>query len=132
MLADLAILVGRVALAIIFLTSGWSKLTGFSGTVSYLASLGAPSPTGAAVAAIVAELVGSLCVIFGFYTRLAAAGLALFTAVATYLAHQYWTYPVDEQAVQYIFFWKNIAMIGGLILLATTGGGRFALSRLLR
>lgn len=132
MLSDLGILIGRIMLSLLFLTSGWPKLTGFSQTVDQMAMLGMPSATGAAVAVVIAELGGAVCVMLGLYTRLAAAGLAVFTLLATYFVHLYWTYPPDAQMAQSIQFWKNIAITGGFIILAGVGGGRFALSRRLR
>ena len=77
-------LIGRILLALIFVTSGFSKISGFEGTVGYLASKGLPMASIAAVIAIVIELGGGLAVVFGFLTRWAALGLAIFSVVAAF------------------------------------------------
>lgn len=58
---DVIILLARILLMILFIMSGWSKLTGFDGTVSYLTSLGAPMPTVAAAVAVIMEFLSPSC-----------------------------------------------------------------------
>ena len=54
---DAVILVARILLMVLFIMFGWSKLTGFAGTVAYMTSSGAPVPELSAVIAVVMELV---------------------------------------------------------------------------
>jgi putative oxidoreductase len=116
-------LVGRILLALLFVPAGFAKLTGFAGTVGYIGSVGLPLPTVAAVVAIVIELGGGLALLAGFGTRLAALALAVFTLVATFAFHQYWAAPADMAMVQQLMFFKNIAVVGGLLALAANGAG---------
>ncbi len=120
-------LVGRILLAALFLPAGISKITGFAGTVGYIASKGAPMPEVAATIAIIIEVGGGLALILGFKTRWAALALALFTLVATLLFHNYWTLPADQQMLQQLMFMKNIAVVGGLLTLAAWGAGSWSL-----
>lgn len=120
-------LAGRVLLAQLFLFAGISKLTGFAGTVGYITSVGLPMPTVAAAVALVVEIVGGLALLFGFGTRLAALALALFTAVASVFFHNYWGVPTDQVMVQQLMFYKNVAVIGGLLVLAGQGAGALSL-----
>src|SRR5262245_58125078 len=87
---DFAALLGRVLLAYVFVPSGWSKLIGFAGTVGYVASKGVPFPEVCAAIAVAAELGLGLALLFGFKTRWAALGLAIFVAVITPIFHGYW------------------------------------------
>ena len=119
-------LVGRLLVAALFLPAGLSKLTGFEGTVGYIASVGLPLPAVGAVIAIVVEVVGSLALIAGFHTRLAAATLALFTLVATFFFHAFWAAAPDQAFVQQLMFFKNVAVVGGLLVLAAAGAGAFS------
>jgi putative oxidoreductase len=48
---DEAILIARILLIVLFLVFGWGKLTGYSGTVGYMAQTGAPLPSAAALVA---------------------------------------------------------------------------------
>ena len=120
-------LVGRLLLALLFLPAGISKIGGFAGTAGYIASKGLPFPTVAAAIAIMVEVVGGLALIAGFGTRWAALALAGFTLVATFFFHNYWGVPADQAMVQQLMFFKNIAVVGGLLVLAAHGAGAWSL-----
>ena len=120
-------LIGRILLALIFVTSGFSKITGFEGTVGYIASKGLPMASIAAVIAIVIELGGGLAVVFGFMTRWAALALAVFSVVAAFIFHAYWGVPAEQVMMQQINFWKNISIAGGFLVLAAFGPGAISL-----
>lgn len=120
-------LVGRLLLAALFLPAGIGKITGFAGTVGYIASAGLPMPAVAAVIALTVEIVGGLALISGFGTRIAALVLAVFTLVASVFFHNYWAVPADQQFVQQLLFFKNIAVVGGLLVLAAWGAGAWSL-----
>lgn len=120
-------LIGRLLIVALFLPAGIAKLTGFEGTVGYIASVGLPLPAAAAAAALVVEIVGSLALIAGFYTRIAALVLAVFTLVATYFFHAFWAAAPEQAFVQQLMFFKNIAVVGGLLVLVSSGAGAFSL-----
>lgn len=114
---------GRLLLAALFLPAGIAKITGFAGTVGYIASVGLPAATFAALAAIFVEVVGGIALILGLGTRLAALALAFFTLVASFIFHAYWAVPADQAYVTELLFFKNIAVAGGLMVLAAWGAG---------
>jgi putative oxidoreductase len=116
-------LVGRLLFAALFLPAGLSKLTGFEGTAGYIASVGLPLPAVGAALAIVVEIAGSLALIAGFQTRIAAAVLALFTLVATFFFHAFWAAAPEQAYVQQLMFFKNVAVVGGLLVLVASGAG---------
>ena len=120
-------LAGRVLLASLFLPAGISKLTGFAGTVGYIASVGLPLPAVGAVLALVVEIVGGLALIAGFGTRIAALVLALFTLVASFFFHAFWAVPADQAFMVQLLFFKNVAVVGGLLTLAANGAGGWSL-----
>lgn len=115
--------VGRLLLAALFLPAGIDKLTGFAGTVGYISSVGMPLPTVAAALALAVEILGGLALVFGFGTRIAALVLAFFTLVASFYFHAYWAVPADQQMVMQLLFLKNVAVVGGLLVLAAFGAG---------
>ena len=119
-------LVGRLLMALLFLPAGISKIGGFAGTVGYIASKGMPMPTAAAVVAIIVEVVAPLALIAGFGTRWAALVLAGFTVVATFVFHNFWAMPADQVMMQQLMFFKNIAVVGGLLTLAAHGAGAWS------
>lgn len=114
---------GRLLLAALFLPAGIAKITGFAGTVGYIASVGLPAATLAALAAIFVEVVGGIALVLGLGTRLAALALAFFTLVASFIFHAYWAVPADQAYVTELLFFKNIAVAGGLMVLAAWGAG---------
>ncbi len=120
-------LVGRLLLALLFLPAGISKIAGFAGTAGYIASKGLPAPELGVVIAIVMEVGGSLALIAGLKTRIAALALAAFTLVATFVFHNFWGVAADQAMVQQLMFYKNIAVVGGLLVLAAYGAGAWSL-----
>jgi putative oxidoreductase len=119
-------LAGRLLLALLFVPAGLSKITGFAGTVGYIGSTDLPLPQVAAVVAILVEVLGGLALIAGYGTRIAAVALALFTLVASVVFHNFWAMPADAAMMQQLIFFKNIAVVGGLLMLAAYGAGAFS------
>ncbi len=120
-------LIGRICLAWLFVPAGWGKVLGFSGTVGYAASAGLPFPPVMVTIALAIELIAGLALLVGYRARWAAALLALFTIVAAFGFHNYWSMPAEQQAMQKINFDKNIAIFGGLLFIVAFGAGRFAM-----
>ena len=120
-------LAGRLLLVALFLPAGIGKLTGFAGTVGYISSVGLPLPAVGAALALIVEIAGSLALIVGFQTRIAALVLAAFTLVASFFFHAYWAAPAEQAFVVQLLFFKNIAVVGGLLLLAAHGAGGLSL-----
>lgn len=120
-------LAARLLMVVLFLPAGIGKLTGFSGTVGYISSVGLPLPTAGAALALSVEIVGSLALLFGFGTRIAAIVLAGFTLVASFFFHAFWAVPADQAFVAQLLFYKNIAVAGGLLAIAANGAGGLSL-----
>ena len=120
-------LAGRLLLVALFLPAGIGKLTGFAGIVGYISSVGLPLPSVAAALAAVVEIGGGLALLFGFGTRIAALALAGFTLVASFFFHAYWAMPADQAFVQQLMFFKNIAVTGGLLVLAAHGAAGWSM-----
>lgn len=120
-------LLGRLLIALMFVPAGFSKITGFDGTVGYIGSVGLPAPTLAAILAIVVEVGCGIAIAVGFQTRIAALALAAFTLVASLAFHAFWAVAPDAQFVQQLMFFKNLAIVGGLLVLAAQGAGALSL-----
>ena len=125
---DAFLLAGRVLIALIFVSSGIEKFIDLSGTAASIASKNLPMPAVLAVATAAVELGGGVLVILGWQTRLSALALALFTAIAAYFFHDFWHYPPGaEHTNNMIHFMKNISIIGGFLMLAGAGAGRYSI-----
>lgn len=116
-------LIGRILLALMFVLAGISKITGFDGTVAYIASKGLPIPALLATGTIALEVLGGLCLIVGWQTRWAALALALFTLAASVIFHNFWAVAAEQQFVQQLMFMKNLSVAGGMLVLAAFGPG---------
>ncbi|RVT92772.1 DoxX family protein [Sphingomonas crocodyli] len=114
-------LVGRIGIAAIFLLSGFSKLSAPAYMIGYIRSAGLPLPEVALGVAIFVEIVGGLALIAGYRTRLVAAALALFSVVTAFGFHA----DLADQN-QFIHFFKNIAMAGGLLQVVAFGAGAYS------
>lgn len=119
-------LLGRVLIALLFVPAGWGKLIGFSGVIGYISSKGVPLPQVAAAIAVAAELGLGLMVLLGIKARWAALGLAVFTLVITPVFHNYWAVPDAQRMAQYLNFYKNLAIVGGLLGFAAFGAGAWS------
>jgi putative oxidoreductase len=122
-------LVGRILIALIFVFAGFGKITGFEGTVGYIASKGMPLPQLAAIGAILIELGGGIMLVLGWKTRLAAMALFLFTGLAALIFHNFWAAAPDQAQNQMIHFMKNLAIMGGMIFVMVHGAGALSLDR---
>jgi putative oxidoreductase len=126
---DTAALVGRALLAALFIWSGAGKLAGFAGTAGYIASKGLPMPEVLAALSVFAELGGGLALLFGFKARWAALMIGVFVAVITPIFHNFWAVPEAQVTMQKINFGKNLAIIGGMLMVFAFGPGRFSIDR---
>jgi putative oxidoreductase len=116
------ILVARILISILFILAGFGKLTAISATAGWFGSIGLPMPTVTTVVVGLVELLGGISVLVGFQTRIAAIVLAVFTLVATAVAH------LDfSQAGNALMLQKNLGITGGLLLLAVLGAGAYSI-----
>jgi len=119
---DSVALVGRILLAAIFLLSGASKLADPAGTIGYITSAGLPFAQLGFAGAAAVEILGGLALVVGYRTRIAALVLAIFSLAAALAFHS----ALADQN-QFIHFFKNIAMAGGLLQVTAFGAGRYSL-----
>lgn len=124
---DALILLARVLLMALFLVSGWKKLTNFLATVGYMASTGVPMPKLSTVVAIAMEFFAGIALVLGIWTRPLALLYAAFTLATALMGHHFWTMSGADREANKVNFLKNLSIMGGLLLLAVTGPGRYAL-----
>lgn len=120
-------LLGRIAIAALFLPAGLNKLMGIEGTTGYFDSLGLPAAAILVWVVIAVEVFGGIALILGYQTRLVAISLAVFTVLASIAGHAFWADPADAAFIAQLLFFKNIAVTGGLLILASSGAGSISL-----
>ncbi|MBI5827057.1 MAG: DoxX family protein [Deltaproteobacteria bacterium] len=115
-------LIGRVLLAAVFLVAGYGKIMQPGGTQQYIASHGMPLPVLSWAAAVVFELGGGMLLVLGYRARWAAGALIVFTILATAVFHSQLS-----DRMQMIMFMKNLAILGGLLMVISYGPGAWSL-----
>jgi Predicted membrane protein len=128
-------LLGRILLSVIFILAGIGKITDFSGTAAFMASKDLPLVNLLLVLTIIVELGGGLLILIGWQARWAAAALFLFTGIVTLIFHPFWSFEGAEAVQNFQGFFKNLAIMGGLMYVLVHGsgplslGGNFGLSK---
>jgi putative oxidoreductase len=120
---------GRILLALMFILSGFGKLSDISGTAGFIASGGIPFPSLVAVLVGAFELLGGIALVLGFQARLIGLLMALFTIAASIVFHAYWAVPAEQQYVTQLLFMKNLSVAGGMLLISALGAGPLSLDQ---
>ena len=124
------ILAARLLLTTLFLIFGWRKLRDYSGTVNQLMQLGVAMPTLGAAVATFMELPVAFAVLVGAFTRPSALLMFLYTLGTALIGHRYWILTGVDQVASMDGFYKNLSIMGGLLLLYVTGAGKYSIDAL--
>lgn len=119
--------IGRFLLALIFITAGAQKITGYAGTQGYMEMMGVPGALLPLV--ILTELGGGIALLLGWQARLVAFLLAGFTLLSGFIFHYLPSLGMEgmEAQAQMIGFMKNVSIAGGMLMVVALGAGRYAL-----
>jgi putative oxidoreductase len=124
---DGVILAARLFLAALYLIFGWRKVADWSGTVAQMVADDVATPRLASGIAIFMELPVSFAVAAGLATRPAAVAMAAYTLGTSLVEHRYWAVKGPGQLDKMEAFYKNLAIIGGFLLLSVTGAGAWSI-----
>jgi putative oxidoreductase len=124
--SDITTLAGRILIAVIFLISGFFKVGAYAQMVGYATAVHLPAPGAAIAAAAAVELACGLAILVGFKTRFAAWLLFLYLLPVSYFFHNFWAVQGQEQQMQMVNFLKNMAIMGGLLVLSVNGAGAYS------
>ncbi|MBC9934307.1 DoxX family protein [Chitinophaga qingshengii] len=115
-------LLGRILFAFIFLMSGINHVGGAG--ADYATAAGVPAANIMVRLAGLLALVGGLSVLLGFKAKLGAWLVVIFLVPVTLAMHKFWGIadPMTAQ-MQMGMFMKNVALIGGALLIAYFGAG---------
>ena len=115
---DVALLIGRVLIGVLFLIAAYNKAKGYDGTVGYLTKLGVPAPAITMLLTILFEAAAGILLIVGYQTRLVAIAVAGFRIATALVAH---TNVADGNQLNHLL--KNFAIAGGALALFVSGPG---------
>lgn len=119
---NVATLVGRVLMSLLFVTSGWGKLLGAAAVQAMFAKQGLPMVQAVWLLAVVIEFGGGLLILFGLLTRPVAFIVACWCVATALVAHTNFADRAQE-----IQFYKNMGLTGGFLYIATFGAGVWSL-----
>ncbi len=125
--SDTVLLVGRLAMGIIFFQSSLAKLAALGAFSGSLGSRGVPFPGFLGPVGAISEFLGGAMIILGLGTRYAAGLIAIFVIIATAISHRYWELAEPARRLQQVQFYKNLAITGGALFLFICAAGRFSL-----
>jgi putative oxidoreductase len=127
--------IGRVLLSVVFIVFGYLQFTNIGNyianpaVVKAAATSGILSPTVIAYLVAAIDLFGGLLILVGYQTRWAAVVLIVFILLTFIFAHNFWTMEGAARAANQAHFYKNLSLIGGLLLLIAAGPGRYSLDQ---
>ncbi len=117
---------GRALLSAIFIMYGFSHFT--AGTINYAAQHGVPAASLLVPLSGVMAIVGGLSILLGYHARVGAWLLIVFLLVVTPVMHNFWAIgDPGARALQQGMFMKNLAMMGGAVLIGYFGAGPWSL-----
>jgi len=120
-------LAGRLLISTIFIFSGLSKIPGHPAMAGFAASKGLPAADLAIWLAAAVEILGGLSILLGFQARIGAWVLLLFLIPTSVVFHNFWAMQGMEKMDNQAHFFKNIAIMGGLLFVATFGAGAYSI-----
>jgi putative oxidoreductase len=119
-------LIGRFLISLVFILAGTAKIGAFSMYTGYVAAAHLPLPKVSLAIAIIVELFGGLAILAGLYTRFTAWVVFLYLIPTTIMFHNFWAMDGAAKIDNMIHFEKNLAIMGGLLILATFGAGAYS------
>tara|TARA_Y100001970_G_C14161411_1_gene818742 strand:+ start:253 stop:633 length:381 start_codon:yes stop_codon:yes gene_type:complete len=124
-MANIFDLIGRIFISLIFILSGFHKITNYQATVEWIEGFGLPGFL--LVPAIILEIVAPILIIIGFQVKICAALLSIFCVITAVIFHNDFS-----NQMQFIAFMKNFALAGGFLFLLVNGARAFSLDNKLR
>lgn len=118
---------GRILMSSVFLVFGVLKFTTFAYYVGLSSGKGMPLPAASIIAAATLEVLGGLAILVGFQVRIVSWILCVYLIPTSILFHNYWALQGALRATMEAHFFKNMAIMGGLLYLATFGAGPYSI-----
>ena len=124
---SMLVLVARIGLSAVFLVSGVHKLLWYAKAIEEFKVAAVPFVSITLPLIIALHLLGSVCILAGFFVAEAALSLFVFMIMATVWVFPFWRRSGEERLIQSRIALANFGVAGGLLLLSATGPGQFVL-----
>ncbi len=128
---DVIDLIGRILISIIFLYEAYDTMFYYQESKAIMTSYGVTwNQDFLLVSSIMCLILGGLLLLLGYRPGLGSILILFYWIPVTFIAHSFWNDPPENQRIEAIIFMKNLAIIGGLMLVYVNGSGRFSIRRL--
>jgi len=125
-------LLARVMLSTIFIFEVYDSITFYAKTKNTMSAYGITWNQDFLLITVITLLtIGAILVLIGYYANLGAVLLLCYMIPITLIVYSFWNDPQEVQRIQSIMFMKNVAIIGGLLLLTVNGAGKYSVKRLI-
>jgi putative oxidoreductase len=129
---DILDLIARIFLAFLFLFEGVDSILFYDATMEKMTKYGLTFQQDIfLVGSTILLLWGGIFLLIGYRASFAAILLLIYWAPLTFIIHSFWNDPVEIRRIQTVLFMKNIAIIGGLLMVVVNGSGKYSIKRLL-
>ena len=123
---DLFMLLGRILISGVFLWGAYERITNWKGTMARMKAKGVPQLEVVLPVATGLRILGALLVLFGWHAHIGALLLLIVAIPSALKLHQFWAAEGRDYEIERALFMKEVAIIGGLLLLLALGGGNFS------
>lgn len=129
---DIADLIGRICLSLIFLYEAYDSIKYFNTTKRTMTDYGLEWQQDFMLLGAISLLVlGGVCVLIGFKSSFGAILLLLYLIPVTFTLYSFWDDPMPIRRINSLHFMKNLAIMGGLLIISVNGSGKYSVKRLL-
>lgn len=125
-------LLARIMLSAIFIFEVYDSISFYAKTKETMTAYGLSwNQDFLLISVITCLTLGAILVLIGYYANLGAVLLLCYIIPVTLIIYSFWNDPQEVQRIQSIMFMKNVAIIGGLLLLMVNGAGKYSVKRLI-
>ena len=129
---DILDLLGRIFISLIFLFEAYDSIAFYKNTKETMTAYGLTWQQDFLLYfTIIFLIIGGLLVMIGYHANIGAFLLLLYWVPVTFIVYSFWNDPEEIRRLHSIFFMKNIAVVGGLLLLLVNGAGKYSIKRLI-
>jgi len=124
-------LIGRIIIGLFFFFEAFDTMVYFQNTKATLDSYGITfAQDFLIVCSIIILLIGGIMVIIGYYASIGALMLFVYWFTFTMIVYSFWNDPEEIKSLHITAFMRNMALCGGLLILAANGAQKFSVKRI--
>jgi putative oxidoreductase len=135
-MSDTTNLISRILLSSVFIVYGYLAFSNVNAWLTFnqaalkrffdMVAGGAAPPTWFGYFIATIQLLGGLAILVGVKTRWVAYAFVVYLILVVFFAHNFWDMTGPARGANMAHFYKNLAIMGGFLLLAMQGAGRYS------